>query len=115
MGTEECATPRDDFPPFGYLDNPYHTWKLNPSGVLRSRPPLGMGWHVPNLGSYGRNQFQHRAHLHIGIEVDGERLLTPRELAGAGVAVRCDLHTKNRLRYLLSHPAGVHLAATYFL
>ncbi len=36
--------PRDDFTPFGYLDNPYHAWKLNPGGVLRSLEPLGMGW-----------------------------------------------------------------------
>ncbi|HLZ62485.1 MAG TPA: hypothetical protein VKR06_36530 [Ktedonosporobacter sp.] len=26
--------PQDDFTPFGYLDNPYHFWKLNPSGVV---------------------------------------------------------------------------------
>ena len=25
--------PHDDFTPHGYLDNPYHSWKLNPSGV----------------------------------------------------------------------------------
>jgi hypothetical protein len=50
---EECAMiPHDDFTPHGYLDNPYHSWKINPSGVLRSLEPLGMGWHVPNLGSY---------------------------------------------------------------
>ena len=44
--------PHDGFTPHGYLDNPYHSWKINPSGVLRSLEPLGMGWHVPNLGSY---------------------------------------------------------------
>ena len=44
--------PHDDFTPHGYLDNPYHSWKLNPSGVLRSREPLGNGlaraqsWHL---------------------------------------------------------------------
>ena len=32
--------PYDDFTPHGYLDNPYHSWKLNPSGVLRSLKPL---------------------------------------------------------------------------
>jgi len=50
---EECAMiPHDDFTPHGYLDNLYPSWKINPSGVLRSLEPLGMGWHVPNLGSY---------------------------------------------------------------
>ena len=62
--------PQDDFTPFGYLDNPYHSWKLNPSGVLRSMEPLGTGWHVPNLGSYVNNQFQYSAHLTIGLKKD---------------------------------------------
>src|SRR6266699_3546971 len=74
---EECAMiPHDDFTPHGYLDNPYHSWKLNPSGVLRSLPPLGMGWHVPNLGSYARNQFQYTAHLMIGLKIGDLVLLT---------------------------------------
>ncbi|HEV2459674.1 MAG TPA: hypothetical protein VGS80_15060, partial [Ktedonobacterales bacterium] len=112
-------TPTDDFPPHGYLDNPFQSWKLNPFGVLRSRPPLGMGWHVPNLGSYGRNQFAERIHLHVGIEVAGLRLLTPADFAAAfaaaSVRVTCDLHTKHRLRYVVAHPAGVNLTATYCL
>ena len=28
--------PRDDYTPFGYLDNPWHSWALHRSGVLRS-------------------------------------------------------------------------------
>jgi hypothetical protein len=112
--TTAAATPRDDFPPHGYLDNLHQSWKLNPSGVLRSRPPAGMGWHVPNHGSYGKNQFQYRAHLHVGIEVAGARVLTPDDCARAKIQVRCDLHTKHRLRYVFDHPAGVRLAATYF-
>src|SRR5262245_14827544 len=102
--TADVSTPRDDYPPHGYLDNPAHSWRLNPSGVVRSRPPLGMGWHVPNYGSYGRNQFRYRLHLHVGIEVAGRRLLTEEGFAAAGVAVECDLHTKHRLRYLVAHP-----------
>ena|SRR2546425_4576008 len=73
--------PHDDFTPHGYLDNPYHCWKLNPSGVLRSLAPLGMGWHVPNLGSYVRNQFQYTAHLSIGLKVGELVLVTPEDFA----------------------------------
>jgi hypothetical protein len=69
--------PQDDYTPFGYLDNPYHSWKLNPSGVLRSMEPLGMGWHVPNLGSYVNNQFQYTAHLTIGLKIGKTVLVTP--------------------------------------
>src|SRR5262245_1956673 len=115
MSAEAAYTARDDFPPHGYLDNPFHCWKLNPSGVLRSRPPAGMGWHVPNWGSYGKSQFSYRAHLHTGLEVDGRRLLTPEEFRQAKVTVGCDLHTQHRLRYVWAHPAGPHVAATYFL
>ena len=64
-----AMVPHDDFTPHGYLDNPYHSWKLNPSGVLRSLQPLGMGWHVPNLGSYVHNQFQYTAHLTLGLKI----------------------------------------------
>jgi mannosylglycerate hydrolase MGH1-like protein len=110
-----CHTPTDDFPPFGYLDNPYHSWKLNPCGVLRSRPPCGMGWHVPNYGSYGRSQFAERAHLHVGLEVGELALLQPADFRAAGVSIGCDLHTAHRLRYVWTHPAGVRVAATYFL
>lgn len=110
-----CHTSTDDFPPFGYLDNPYHSWKLNPAGVLRSRPPCGMGWHVPNYGSYGRNQFAERAHLHVGLEVGALALLQPADFRAARVSVGCDLHTAHRLRYVWTHPAGVRVAATYFL
>jgi len=70
--------PHDDFTPYGYLDNPYHSWKLNPSGVLRSIPSLGMGWHVPNMESYVLNQFQYTAHLTIGLNINDLVLLTPR-------------------------------------
>src|SRR5262245_38434100 len=115
MSPEATSTPCDDFPPHGYLDNPYHSWKLNPSGVLRSRQPAGMGWHVPNWGSYGTNQFSYRVHLHVGLEVGGRRLLTPDEFRRAKVAVGCNLHTKNRLRYLWAHPTGPRLASTYFV
>ncbi len=112
---EASYTPRDDFPPHGYLDNPAHSWKLNPCGVLRSRPPAGMGWHTPSYGSYGRHQLTHRAHLHVGIEAAGLRLLTPAEFSAHRVLVSCDLHTRNRLRYAWTHPAGLRIAVTYFL
>lgn len=91
--------PHDDFTPHGYLDNPYHSWKLNPSGVLRSLPPLGMGWHVPNLGSYVNNQFQYTAHLSIGLRINDLVLVTPEDFRRHRCKVSSSLHTKNRLAY----------------
>ena len=108
--------PYDDFTPHGYLDNPYHSWKLNPSGVLRSQAPLGMGWHVPNLGSYARNQFQYTAHLMIGLKIDETVLITPDDFKQHGCTIVSHLHTKNRFEYTCTIPSHqLSLTARYFL
>ncbi len=108
--------PHDDFTPHGYLDNPDHSWKLNPSGVLRSLEPLGMGWHVPNLGSYVRNQFQYTAHLTIGLKINDTVLITADDFARHGCTISSHLHTKNRFEYTCIVPQyGLTLTARYFL
>lgn len=108
--------PYDDFTPYGYLDNPYHSWKLNPSGVLRSRAPLGMGWHVPNLGSYARNQFQYTAHLALGLKIGKTVLVTPEDFRRHNCAIVSHLHTKNRFEYTCTVPKhALTLTVRYFL
>ncbi len=108
--------PHDDFTPHGYLDNPYHSWKLNPSGVLRSLPPLGMGWHVPNLGSYVRNQFHYTAHLMLGLKIHGSVLVTPDDFRRQKCVINSQLHTKSRFEYTCIVPKyGLTLTARYFL
>ncbi|HEV2581125.1 MAG TPA: hypothetical protein VGT44_09750, partial [Ktedonobacteraceae bacterium] len=107
--------PRDDFTPHGYLDNPHHSWKINPSGVLRSRVPLGMGWHVPNLGSYVRNQFQYTAHLSIGLKIGKTILITPDDFKRHGTTIISTLHTKSRFEYTCTVPKHhLTLTARYF-
>ncbi|HET8843176.1 MAG TPA: hypothetical protein VFN35_17070, partial [Ktedonobacteraceae bacterium] len=108
--------PHDDFTPYGYLDNPYHSWKLNPSGVLRSLTPLGMGWHVPNLGSYVNNQFQYTAHLTIGIRINDLLLITPEDFQMHRCTITSSLHTKNRFTYICRIPQyDLTLNVSYFL
>src|SRR5437762_3619395 len=108
--------PHHDFTPHGYLDNPYHSWKLNPSGVLRSLQPLGMGWHVPNLGSYVHNQFQYTAHLTIGLKIHDLVLVTPEDFRRNKCTINNQLHTKNRFEYTCFLPKdGLTLTARYFL
>jgi len=108
--------PYDDFTPHGYLDNPYHSWKLNPSGVLRSLEPLGMGWHVPNVGSYVRNQFQYAAHLSLGLRVGKQVMITPEDFQRYGCVITCHLHTKNRFEYTCILPQHqLRLTVRYFL
>ncbi len=111
-----AMVPHDDFTPHGYLDNPYHSWKLNPSGVLRSLQPLGMGWHVPNLGSYVHNQFQYTAHLTIGLKIRELVLVTPDDFLRNKCTINSQLHTKNRFEYNCFVPKyGLTLTARYFL
>ena len=108
--------PHDDFTPHGYLDNPFHSWKLNPSGVLRSIEPLGMGWHVPNLGSYVNNQFQYTAHLNIGLKIGKTVLVAPDDFRRQKCTINSTLHTKNRFEYSCVVPKyGITLTARYFL
>lgn len=108
--------PHDDFTPHGYLDNPYHSWKLNPSGVLRSRVPLGMGWHVPNLGSYARNQFQYTAHFMIGLKIGKMVLITSEDFKRHNCTILSHLHTKNRFEYTCTIPKyQLTVTVRYFL
>lgn len=108
--------PHDDFTPHGYLDNPYHSWKLNPSGVLRSLPPLGMGWHMPNLGTYVLNQFQYTAHLTIGLKINDLILLTPEDFQRHKCRITSSIHTKNRFGYTCFIPQyDLTLDICYFL
>src|SRR6266567_6047474 len=114
---EACIMiPSDDFTPYGYLDNPYHSWKLNPSGVLRSLAPLGMGWHVPNLGTYVRNQFQYTAHLTVGLRIGDTVLVTPEDFRKRACIINSQLHTRNRFEYTCFIPQyKLTLTARYFL
>src|SRR5574340_531788 len=108
--------PHDDLTPYGYLDNPYHSWKLNPSGVLRSLAPLGMGWHVPNLGSYVRNQFQYTAHLMLGVKIRADVLITPDDFRRQKCVINSRLHTIRRFEYTCIIPKySWTLTARYFL
>ena len=83
---------------------------------MRSLAPLGMGWHVPNLGSYVRNQFQYTAHLTVGLKIHDLVLITPEDFRRYRCAISGSLHTKNRFEYTCYVPQyGLTLTARYFL
>ncbi|MBN1918900.1 MAG: hypothetical protein JW889_13420 [Verrucomicrobia bacterium] len=99
MRTDGHAFPTDDYTPHGYLDNPYHTMRLNPSGVIRSRPAVGFGWWVRAYGGgYGRI-LVYAAHLNIGVRLGGKVLLTAEDCAREGVTLSAPYHTKNLFDY----------------
>lgn len=39
--------PLSDYTPFGYLDNPWHTWDMHQSGILRSLSGIGFSLYYP--------------------------------------------------------------------
>lgn len=101
--------PRDRFTPHGYLDNPYHTRNLNPSGVIRSSEGVGFGWHYPALGrGYGYLQVYH-AELTLAVFGEGWAQVTRAEFSD----LHADIHTKNRFRYRWRAP-GLDLRATFY-
>lgn len=57
-GTHESNFPIGNYTPYGYLHTPKHTG-LNPTGIVRSVPPLGFGVWTGGLHGYGMNQMRH--------------------------------------------------------
>ena len=89
------AIPLDDYTPHGYLDNPYHTRNLNPSGVIRSAPGIGFAWHYPALPrGYGYREI-YNASLNLALTVDGKTYSQHSDFKG----LYADIHTKNVFRY----------------
>jgi len=99
------ATRRDGFPagsytPFGYFDNPYHSWALHPSGVLRSVPPLGLGLYYPagpgGYFDYSRNSI-YRSILRVGFRIGGKVYYEESDFINNGVTLTASHHSKNIL------------------
>ena len=89
------ATPLDHYTPHGYLDNPFHTRNLNPSGVIRSTSGIGFAWHYPALPrGYGYREI-YSASLNLALTVEGRTYYQHQDFPG----LYADLHTKNVFRY----------------
>ena len=101
--------PEDDYTPYGYLDNPFHCWKLHRSGVVRVSPPCGFGWFFPNA----EKPIYHSC-LNVGFEIDGRRFLLPGEAQDETIQLTCSYHSKNLFRFHL-HGRGVSGQIEFFL
>lgn len=87
--------PQDNYTPYGYLDNPFHTWKLNRSGAIRVHPPCGFGWLFPNAHS----PFIYRASFNVGILIGDQRFLFEEDFKDKNVPLLCSYHSKNLFRF----------------
>jgi hypothetical protein len=78
------AMPRERYTPYGYLDNPYHSWNLHRSGVLRSVEAMGFGFYYP-AGPGGYFDYAHEAKyqglLRLGFAIAGHLFWEPADFA----------------------------------
>ncbi|MHB8655734.1 MAG: MGH1-like glycoside hydrolase domain-containing protein [Terriglobia bacterium] len=106
-GKKDSGFPKGLYTPFGYLDNPYHSWALHQSGVIRSVPAIGLGLYYP-AGPGGYFDYQrnsgYRVLLRIGFRISGHVLLDPSDFQAAGIQVAATHHSKNILTYAFAVP-----------
>jgi hypothetical protein len=112
-GGEEEGFPRGDYTPFGYLDNPWHTWDTHRSGVLRSLPGIGFGLYYP-AGPGGYFDFKHsevyEAQLALGFQIGGRNFREPEDFAPGQLTA--PHHSKNILSYEFE-AEGVHVESAF--
>jgi len=67
--------PADAYTPYGYLDNPFHSWDLHRSGVIRSVEAMGFGFYYP-AGPGGYFDYKdtaiYQALLRVGVATGGK-------------------------------------------
>ena len=76
---------------------------FNRSGVIRSYPPLGMGWWRTDFeGAYGdgpRNYLNYVSLMQVSMQADGQTFLGSEDFARAGCELASSYHTKHALSY----------------
>lgn len=119
------AFPKDDYTPFGYLDNPYHSAVANRSGIIRSVPPLGFGWWARAMPwPYGidvERPISYLSFLQLSLAIESPAggsdritLHTSADFDRHGIALVSRYHTKTLMSYDFS-AGGVAFSAAYFL
>lgn len=113
-----ASFPGDDYTPFGYVDNPAHTAVLNPSGVLRTVPPMGLGYWLralpfPYSTSVAR-KLNYLSFLRLTLVIDGVAFHTSADFQRNGVRLVSRYHTKTLLSYDWEF-RGMQVSAKYAL
>ena len=116
-GPPTSGFPAGSYTPFGYLDNPYHSWDLHPSGVLRSVPPVGMGLYFPagpgGYFDYKKNSV-YRSILRLGFRIGDRVLFEEDDFRAAGFKISASHHSKNLLRLDFA-VSNLSISASFFL
>ena len=99
-----ASVPQDRYTPNGYIDNPYHSLIFNRSGVLRSYPPLGLGWWRTNFhpGGYAlgdRDHVNYTSLLRMGVNIDGTAFFLAKDFVDVHPPLASAYHTKSMMSY----------------
>jgi hypothetical protein len=110
--------PEGKYTPNGYISNPYHTAVLNPSGVLRSVPPLGFGFWLKPLpwpygSGFGSNVFNYLSLIHLSLDIDGKILHSFNDFDKNAIELYSGYHTENIMSYNFE-TEGLKFEALYF-
>ena len=111
---ENEGFPNGDYTPFSYLDNPWHTWNLHPSGVFRSLPGIGFGLYYP-AGPGGYFDFHrngvYSAELALGFRIGGRTWIDFSDFEQGQLTAKH--HTKNLLIYTCK-TGGMQVECAFF-
>jgi len=110
--------PESNYTPFGYIDNPYHSFIANRSGAIRAVEPMGYGYWCRGMGfPYGggvERELSYLSLLQLGVNVDGTSLADSRDFKKNGVSIVSKYHTKTMMSYDWQFQ-GLTFSAKYFL
>lgn len=109
--------PESEYTPFGYLDNPYHTFVLNRSGVIRSVPPIGYGFWCRRMpwpyGAGAQREINYLSFLHLSVVQDGARFHSAEDFKENNVQLVSKYHSKNMMSYDWSYNELTYSAKYY--
>ena len=108
--------PEGKYVPFGYIDNPWHSYVNNRSGILRTVTPVGMGYWTTNLpwpyANRMTRQVNYLSFLHLGFSMNGKSLIDTEDYNNADL--HSSYHTKNILKYDWNWE-GLTFSASWYL
>ncbi|MBM3263202.1 MAG: hypothetical protein FJY97_07210 [candidate division Zixibacteria bacterium] len=110
--------PQSDYTPFGYLNNPYHSAVHNPSGIIRTVPPMGFGFWARTLpwpyGSVLQRPRSYLSLLRLSLCIGDTRFHDSADFPAHGVTLCSKYHTQTLMSYDWSYK-GIGVSAKYFL
>ena len=113
LGRDDFRFPIDDYTPHGYLNNPKHSAMANPSGMIRSFPPVGMGFWQSCIAGYAADSLyglnSYLSLLSPSLIVDGKLYAEAEDFT----ELSAPYHSSNILTYAFKC-GGIESAISYF-